>query len=98
MPMNDNQQKLVDENVGLVRFLIGKYYPTFSHDEDVYQSGMIGLCKAADASDSIKTKFSAYAARCILNEINNEFTRRKKYNNEVSLDTIMYNDFQEDSE
>jgi DNA-directed RNA polymerase specialized sigma subunit len=47
---------------------------------------MLGLCKAANTWNEEKSKFSTYASKCILNEINFEFKRRKKHNGVLSLD------------
>ena len=91
-----NNQQLVEENMNLVYFLINKHYPTFILDEDVIQSGMLGLCKAADTWDESKSEFSTYAGRCILNEIYNEFSRRCKHNGTLSLDyTVKQSDGEE---
>lgn len=73
MSMNDEQQKLVTDNIALVHYLILKHYPTFHTNEDVVQTGMVGLCKAATTWDSSKSTFSTYAGKCILNEIRNQF-------------------------
>ena len=70
----------------LVYYLISKYYPTYLGDEDLQQVGMLGLCKAADTWNEEKSKFSTYASKCILNEMNQEFRKRKKYNGQWSLD------------
>lgn len=77
---------LILENMKLVYYLISKYYPTFIGDEDLQQVGMLGLCKAANTWNEEKSKFSTYASKCILNEINFEFKRRKKHNGVLSLD------------
>lgn len=81
-----NKDNLILENMKLVYFLISKYYPTFIGDEDLQQVGMLGLCKAANTWNEEKSKFSTYASKCILNEINFEFKRRKKHNGVLSLD------------
>lgn len=73
MSMNDEQEKLVIDNMTLVHFIISKYYPTFCGNEDVIQSGMVGLCKAANTWKSSKSTFSTYASKCILNEIKRYF-------------------------
>lgn len=84
MSMN---QKMIEENIDLVYFLIRQYYPTFIKDEDVVQCGMLGLCQAVDAWDEKKgTTFSTYASYCILNEIRAEFRRRRKHAEVLSLD------------
>ena len=79
-------QKLIEDNMNLVYYLVNTYYPTYRHDEDLIQCGMVGLCKAANTWDSNKSEFSTYASRCILNEINFEFRNRKKHSNNLSLD------------
>ena len=73
--------------MNLVYHIISRQYPTFIHDEDVIQSGMLGLCKAAESFDPKKGLFSTYAGRCIRNEINQEFIKRKPFSQMVSLDT-----------
>lgn len=73
--------------MNLVYYIISKDYPTFIGDEDLIQSGMLGLVKAADTWDEVKAKFSTYAYRCIRNEINQEFIRRKTHSNNISLET-----------
>ena len=81
--MNNN---LVEDNMNLVYFLIRTYYPTFIQDEDIIQCGMLGLCKAATTWEEDKSTFSSYASYCILNEVRNEFKRRKKHSSQLSLD------------
>ena len=80
---------LVKENMNLVYHIIHKEYPTFARDEDIVQSGLLGLVKAANTWDSKLAKFSTYAARCIRNEIYQEFKRRKRSSTPVSLDAIV---------
>ena len=79
--------KLIEQHINLVYFIVNKEYPTYHHDEDIIQSGMLGLCKAAQKFDESKGKFSTYAGRCIRNEINQEFINRKPHRNTVSLET-----------
>ena len=78
MPMD--KQKLVEDNMNLVYYLINKYYPTFLHDDDVIQEGMLGLCQAASSYDSGRCKFSTFASVCILNRIRYYFRESAKYN------------------
>ena len=82
-----NRQQLISDNMNLVYSVVSKEYPTYLHDEDIVQSGMLGLCKAAEAWDESKSKFSTYAWRCIRNEINNEFINRKPHSKNISLET-----------
>lgn len=86
--MNDIQ-KFIEENTNLVHFLINKYYPYFSADEDIIQCGMLGLCKAAEKWDSSKSKFSTYATKWILSEIKRELRERGKHSAEISLESLM---------
>lgn len=78
--------KKIEENMNLVYFIIHKYYPTFINDEDIVQSGMLGLCKAVNTFDESKSTFSTYASTCIRNEIAKEFTARKKHKGVLSLE------------
>ena len=89
-------QKRISNNMSLVYYVIHKYYPTYINDEDIKQSGMVGLCKAANTFDEEKSTFSTYAVRCILNEISHEFRSRKKHNGVLSLDYEYSNGSDED--
>ena len=86
--MQESKEKLITENMKLVYYLIHRYYPTYSKDEDLVQIGMIGLCLAADRWDSAKSKFTTFASKVILNEIKKEFRLRNKQVNTVSLDAM----------
>lgn len=79
-------QQLAEDNMNLVYSIIHRYYPNSVNDEDIIQSGMMGLCYAVNTYDESKSKFSTYAFRCICNAINKEFYSRKKYKNQLSLD------------
>lgn len=83
---SEQAEQLVIDNMNLVYFLINKYYPTFIHDEDLSQVGMIGLINAANTWDESKSKFSTYASNCILNEIKMELKKRVKQPQLLSLD------------
>lgn len=85
--MNDEQRALVEANMNLVYHIIHRDYPTFSKDEDLIQSAMVGLCNAAEKWDEERGLFSTYAGRCIRNEINKEFISRKPYSKTISLQT-----------
>ena len=78
--------QLVEDNMKLVYHLVNRYYPTHIADEDIIQTGMMGLCKAADTWDESKSEFSTYACHCILNEIRKEFRSRCKHKEVWSLD------------
>ena len=80
------KQQLIEDNMGLVYHLVSKEYPTYLHDEDIIQWGMLGLCKAAEKWDESRSKFSTFAMFCIRSEIQMEFRRRSKHNGIFSLD------------
>lgn len=71
--MTDKQKKLVEENIGLVRYSIKKYIKSAVGDDDVYQIGCIGLIKAAKNYDASRSLFATYAAKCIVSEIYHYF-------------------------
>ena len=80
------KQKLIEDNMNLVYSLISKEYPTYVHDDDIIQCGMLGLCKAAEKWDESKSQFSTFAWSCIRNEICKEFRQRAKHQGILSLD------------
>lgn len=84
--MNEEQKKLVEDNMNLVYFIISKYFPSYIQNEDVIQEGMIGLCKAAMKYDETKCQFSTFASTCILNTIRQYFNKQNKHNGVLSLD------------
>lgn len=87
----NSRQKLIEDNMKLVYHVISTYYPTFVNNEDLQQTGMVGLCKAADTWDESKSTFSTYACKCILNEIRMEFRRSRKHTGLLSLDYLVTN-------
>lgn len=89
--MTDEQRKLAEDNMNLVHYLIGKEYPTYIHDEDLRQIGLLGLCKAAMKWNESKGAFSTFACWCIRNEIRLEFRNRLKQVETVSLETKIEN-------
>lgn len=80
------KQQLIEDNMNLVYSLVSKEYPTYLQDEDIIQSGMVGLCKAAEKWDESKSKFSTFAFICIRNEIRKDLQQRNKHKGVLSLD------------
>lgn len=80
------KQKLIEDNMNLVYALVSREYPTYLHDEDIIQCGMLGLCQAAEKWDENKAKFSDFAWYCIRHEIIREFKKRAKHQGVLSLD------------
>ena len=74
MPLSNEQQKLVEENMGLVGKVITdrvrgiNAIGIFTYD-DIYQIGCLGLINASLRYAPGKAKFSTYAYMCIRNEI-----------------------------
>lgn len=85
-------EHLVLENANLVWAVIYRHFPTFYEDEDVYQSGMLGLCQAADAYDPEKGTFATLAWTCIYHEICREFKIRQQWFKAESLDVPLFLD------
>lgn len=71
--LTEDQQKLVVENMRLVPFILCRYYGSLvADDEDFVSMGYIALCRAAAAyNPDCKARFSTFAARSIINYINN---------------------------
>lgn len=78
--------RLIEDNMKLVYTAVNKYFPVLKHDEDIIQTGMVGLVKAADKWDEKRGKFSTFATNCICNEIRMELRNRKKHKGVLSLD------------
>lgn len=86
--MNEEQQKIVLENLRLVTLVIKKLNVNYDFN-DLTSIGLIGLCKGAKSFDPSKGyKASTYLTRCIQNEIFYYFRSiRKPTNNAISIDT-----------
>ena len=84
--MVDDLTKLISDNVGLVYHIVQHDFSNYRLDEDVVQSGMLGLCKAANRYDETKGAFSTYARKFIRGAILREIKGRQDV---ISLDTLM---------
>lgn len=91
-----NRQKLIEDNMNLVYFVIHQNFPRYRNDEDLVQVGMIGLCKAADAWDEEKGTFANFAVNCIYNTMCKEFRYRNRQKLTYSLD-YAYSDSEDES-
>lgn len=79
-------KSLVEENIKLVYSCINKSFPSLIGNEDVTQSGMFGLVKAANKFDESRgVPFSSFAYRYIRYEVLEYLKRCKKGYCEVSL-------------
>lgn len=87
--MTDREQKIID-NMGLVHYVLHKYFPLYIDNQDNIQNGYVGLIKAVDSFDeSTGNTFSTYATRCIFNEIAIDLRRRNKYAKDISLHAVL---------
>lgn len=65
-----SREKLLKENVPLVKSLVKKFLGRGLDYDDLYQTGMIGLIKAIDGFDTKKgVRLSTYAVPLILGEV-----------------------------
>lgn len=85
---------LVERNLRLVAHIAKKYTRVAGADEDdLISIGTIGLIKAIATFDYKKqSRLSAYAARCIENEILMSVRASKKINQEISLNECLGHD------
>ncbi len=64
------QNLIVEENIGLVRSVVRRFYGRGHEAEDLFQIGCIGLIKAIQKFDTgFNVKFSTYAVPMIMGEI-----------------------------
>ena len=87
-----NPSDLIKQNTKLVYYIISHEYPTYLHDDDLVQAGMLGLCEAANRFDETKSAFGTFAGNWIRGEIKKEFVRRKKNSGVWSTDRMMGGD------
>lgn len=83
---------LIEHNMRLVAHIARKYQKNnwnYQDNEDLISVGTIGLIKAVDNFDESKGRLSAYASKCIENEILMMFRSEKKHSKDVMLfDTL----------
>lgn len=81
--LNEEQQKLVVDNLGLVGFVLSRYFGgstrVLATEDDAVQIGRLALCKAAEQYDSSVGEFSTYAIRTIVGAY-------QRYNRDQTLD------------
>lgn len=81
---DDARDKLIEHNLRLVAHIAKKYTTRGRDADDLISIGTIGLIKAVGSFDANKGRtLSAFAARCIENEILMSVRAEKKKNNEV---------------
>ena len=85
MKQPDKVEELIEQNMGLVYYVLRKHYPSFLGDEDVVQEARIGLWKACISYNSSKGSFSSYAVVCIINNIRMYLRKNESYSTRVSV-------------
>lgn len=69
MRLTTDQQKLVEDNIGLVYFSVGKFTSRYSHlriyNDDMISEGMLAISKAAYKFDPDRGRFSTFACTYI---------------------------------
>ena len=94
MRTKEEIEKLVEDNLKLVGFILIKHFKNFVEEtpyikDDIYQEGCLALVKAAKGFDETKGyKFSTYATWWIKGQMSIFITRyfKKHYTNNLSAD------------
>ena len=81
---SSKEERLILENLGLVRYLSNQFTQDYFEYEDIVSIGTIGLIKASKSFD--EQKKIKYAGTCIKNEIKMYYRKTKKLKNEVSME------------
>ena len=86
-------EKLVTENIGLVRHIAKQIDVPYIQQEDLVSEGTIGLIKAAQTFDeNKKIKFSTYSAACIKNQMLMYLRKEKPFGEVRSIDFTIHED------
>jgi RNA polymerase sigma factor (sigma-70 family) len=94
--LTTKQQKLVEDSMALVNFMINRYFPLLRGDEDAFQTGCVGLCKAARQFDESKGfKFSTLASKCIWGELVQQERKKQTQQRFNLVDNVFINDGKE---
>ncbi len=69
-------EKVIEENIGLVKKIVSRFNVSRIDKDDLIQAGLIGLWRAAYNYDETKNvKFSTYSVKYILGEIKEELKK-----------------------
>ena len=91
--MTEKQKKLVEDNIQLVGYTMHEKFNRIYHDDDddMYQVGCMGLCKAAIVFDENRNvKFSTFAVWCIFHEMIHYIERKNGKKQQVFNDAIRF--------
>lgn len=87
------RNKIIEHNLKLVESTLYKNYSLYYIEKDeLFSVGYYGLIRAIEHFDIEKNyKFSSYATKCIINEINGFYSRQRNIKNLLSLDAEYIN-------
>ena len=72
--------RICEENSGLVRCVVNRYFPAHIHDDDFLQEGLIALWEASMKYDAGRgVKFNSYASVFIRRRCVDELRRRNRH-------------------
>ena len=77
--MNEEENKQLSENLGLVGSVVGRMGPKPCDYDEYFQEGCIGLLKAIRNHDPKRGKLSTLAYTAIRNQILNHIKKQKRY-------------------
>lgn len=87
------RDRLVEHNMLLVAFMVNKYKDMKADPQDMFAAGCFGLVKAVESFDPDKGyELSAYASRCISNEILMMWRSERRRQNTISMDDSITSD------
>lgn len=94
MKLNEEQRRLVEDNIGIVYNTI-KLTNGNIHDINLIEVGYIGLCKAAlyYKRSNNNVNFTTYATACIQHEIFHQYHYNSSYNERINNNLISLNSF-----
>ena len=85
---------IISHNIRFALFIasrILKNNMSYQDSNEIVSTSFVGLIKAVDTFDVEKEyRFSTYAERCIVNEIQLYFRKNKKHQNEISFESTFF--------
>lgn len=88
--LNEEQRKLAENNLNLIAYVLRRTtISDYDEWEDAYQTGAIGLMKAAYHFDARRgASFSTFAIPCIVNELKMVRRHAKRHSNPVIVASL----------
>ena len=98
MKLTEEQKKLVENNIGLVYFVVDNYYLSsfcYIEREDLLQEGLLSLCNCIGYFNSEKGNISTFIVKCVkkhLSQYVQNFHKKKFITTELDDINIKYYD------